>query len=313
MKFYFSLTNEEEENLNKWLVALAISIGVLAACGDNNATKQVEEPTTNEATTEIKVEEEHRIIAGTVVLAQILDRLNLDAVAVPETVKDLPSRFEGLPNIGNAMDPDAEIIKSLNPTEVLSVSTLEYDLKTKFEQLKIPVDFVDLTSIETMMDEITALGERYNRVDEAKALNEELQDEINAVEMATSEKEKPRVLILLGVPGSYLVATENSYVGDLVRLAGGENVMAGQEAEYLPSNTEYLYESNPDIILRLAHGMPDEVIEMFDKEFVTNDVWKHFNAVKKDKVYDLEEELFGTTAALNVPDALNQLVEIFYK
>ncbi|HEY4622620.1 MAG TPA: heme ABC transporter substrate-binding protein IsdE, partial [Solibacillus sp.] len=98
--------------MKKWLVALTISIGVLAACGDNNATKQVEEPTTNEATTEIKVEEEHRIIAGTVVLAQILDRLNLDAVAVPETVKDLPSRFEGLPNIGNAMDPDAEIIKS---------------------------------------------------------------------------------------------------------------------------------------------------------------------------------------------------------
>lgn len=313
MKFYFSLTNEEEENLKKWLVALALSIGVLAACGDSNAAKQVEEPTTNEAATENKVEEEHRIIAGTVVLAQILDRLNLDAVAVPETVKDLPSRFEDIPTIGNAMDPDAEIIKSLNPTEVLSVSTLEYDLKTKFEQLKIPVDFVDLTSIETMMAEITALGERYNRVDEAKALNEELQDQINAVEMTASEKEKPRVLILLGVPGSYLVATENSYVGDLVRLAGGENVMAGQEAEYLPSNTEYLYESNPDIILRLAHGMPDEVIEMFDKEFVTNDVWKHFNAVKNDHVYDLEEELFGTTAALNVPAALNQLVEIFYK
>ena len=89
--------------------------------------------------------------------------------------------------------------------------------------------------------------------------------------------------------------------------------MAGQEAEYLPSNTEYLYESNPDIILRLAHGMPDEVIEMFDEEFQTNDVWKHFNAVKNGQVYDLEEDLFGTTAALNVPEALNKLVEIFYK
>lgn len=164
-----------------------------------------------------------------------------------------------------------------------------------------------------MMAEITELGERYNRVEEAKALNAELQAEMDAVEIASTGKEKPRVLILLGVPGSYLVATENSYAGDLVRLAGGENVMAGQDAEYLPSNTEYLYESNPDIILRLAHGMPDEVIKMFDEEFVTNDVWKHFNAVKNGNVYDLEEELFGTTAALNVPEALNELVEIFYK
>ncbi|WP_339175351.1 heme ABC transporter substrate-binding protein IsdE [Solibacillus sp. FSL R5-0691] len=300
--------------MKKWLIGLALSMAVLAGCG--NSEQQAASTNTGEDNTASEqaaaVEQEHRIIAGTVVIAQILDRLNLDAVAIPDTVKGLPARFDDLPNIGNAMDPDAEIIKSLNPTEVLSVSTLEYDLKDKFEQLKIPVDFVDLTSIESMMDEITALGERYNRVDEAKALNDELQAEIDAVEVAASNEEKPRVLILLGVPGSYLVATENSYAGDLVRLAGGENVMAGQDAEYLPSNTEYLYSSNPDIILRLSHGMPDEVIKMFDEEFTKNDVWKHFNAVKNGQVYDLEEELFGTTAALNVPEALNELVEIFY-
>ena len=31
------------------------------------------------------------------------------------------------------------------------------------------------------------------------------------------------------------------------------------------------------------------------------------------KVFGFEEELFGTTAALNVPEALNKLVDIFYK
>jgi iron complex transport system substrate-binding protein len=301
--------------MKKWLAGVALSFALLAGCGDDKASQISETKTAVEQTDgqSTQVEEEHRIIAGTVVIAQILDRLNLDAIAVPDTVKDLPARFNGLPDIGNAMDPDAEIIKSLNPTEVLSVSTLEYDLKEKFEQLKIPVDFVDLTSIDSMMSEITELGVRYNRVEEAKALNAELQAQIDEVKTVASTKEKPRVLILLGVPGSYLVGTENSYTGDLVRLAGGENVMAGQEAEYLPSNTEYLYESNPDIILRLAHGMPDEVIEMFDEEFQTNDVWKHFNAVKNGRVYDLEEELFGTTAALNVPEALNKLVDIFYK
>jgi len=165
------------------------------------------------------------------------------------------------------------------------------------------------------MAEITELGDRYNRVEEAKALNAKLQGEIDDVQALAQahEGEKPKVLIILGVPGSYLVATEHSYAGDLVRLAGGENVMAGQDAEYLPSNTEYLYDANPDIILRLAHGMPDEVIKMFDEEFKTNDVWKHFDAVKNGRVYDLEEELFGTTAALNVPEALNQLIDIFYK
>ena len=298
--------------MKKWLWGLLLSVTVLAACGNEETTDSTEsEPAANGAQQET-VEEEHRIIAGTVVLAQILDRLNLDAIAIPDTIKELPARFDGLPNIGNAMEPDMEIVKSMNPTEVLSVSTLEYDLKDKFEQLRIPVDFVDLTSIDTMLSEIETLGERYNRTAEATDLVQQLNEKIAAVKLTASKNDKPKVLILLGVPGSYLVATENSYAGDLVRIAGGENVMAGQEAEYLASNTEYLYEANPDIILRLAHGMPEEVITMFDKEFKTNDVWKHFNAVKNNQVYDLEEDFFGTTAALNVPEALHQLVEVFY-
>ena len=127
--------------MKKWLTGLALSIAVLAGCGDDQ-TKETDKPVENASTEPAtQVEEEHRIIAGTVVIAQILDRLNLDAVAIPDTAKDLPTRFDGLPDIGNAMDPDAEIIKSLNPTEVLSVSTLEYDLKDKFEKLKIPVAF----------------------------------------------------------------------------------------------------------------------------------------------------------------------------
>ena len=297
--------------MKRWLWGVLFAMAVLAGCNSEEAVDEKETADTANEAADVQ-EEEHRIIAGTVVLAQILDRLNLDAVAIPETEKELPSRFDGLPTIGNAMSPDAEIIKSLNPTEVLSVSTLEYDLKDSFEQYQIPADFVDLTSIDSMLGEIKEIGGRYDRKQEAETLVNELKAEIEAVELAANENDKPKVLILLGVPGSYLVATEHSYAGDLVRIAGGENVMAGQDAEYLASNTEYLYDANPDIILRLAHGMPDEVVEMFDEEFKTNDVWKHFDAVKNDRVYDLEEELFGTTAALNVPEALDTLVEIFY-
>lgn len=206
-----------------------------------------------------------------------------------------------------------EIVKSLNPTEVLSVSTLEYDLQDKFKQLNIPVDFLNFQSVDAMLKEIASLGERYDREVQADVLVKDLQKNIEAVQSVAANKEGPRVLILLGIPGSYLVATENSYAGDLVKRAGGINVMEGQDAEYLSSNTEYLHNSNPDIILRLSHGMPDEVVKMFDEEFKTNDIWKHFDAVKNDKVYDLEEELFGTTSSLQVPQALGQLMEIFYR
>lgn len=287
---------------------------VITGCSDEDDPDKTEESAEKMNTSSQATEQsEHRIIAGTVVIAEILDKLELDAIAVPETEKTLASRFDGLPTIGNAMEPDMEIVKSLNPTEVLSVSTLEYDLQDKFKQLNVPVKFLNFQSVDAMLGEISSLGEQYDRTTQAQQLVTGLQKNIDAVQTVAANKEGPRVLILLGIPGSYLVATENSYAGDLVKRAGGINVMEGQDAEYLSSNTEYLHNSNPDIILRLSHGMPDEVVKMFDEEFKTNDIWKHFDAVKNGKVYDLEEELFGTTASLQVPQALGQLMEIFYR
>ena len=287
-----------------------MAIFAIAGCSSGDDSEKTDASTAKKETTE---ESEQRIVAGTVVIAEILDKLEIDAIAVPETEKELPARFDGLASLGNAMEPDMEIVKSLNPTDVLSVSTLEYDLKDKFEQLKVPVNFLNFQSVDAMLAEIKTLGERYERNAQAEELIASLQKNIDAVQTVAANKEGPRVLILLGIPGSYLVATENSYAGDLVKRAGGVNVMEGQKEEYLASNTEYLHNSNPDFILRLSHGMPDEVVKMFDEEFKTNDIWKHFNAVKNGKVYDLEEELFGTTASLQVPQALGQLMEIFYR
>jgi len=301
----------------KWLLLMAALMSLLllvVGCNDSSNQENKGDLTEKEqVSAEATEKDEQRIIAGTVVIAEIMDKLGLDAIAVPETEKKLAKRFEGLPTIGNAMEPDMEIVKSLNPTDVLSVSTLEYDLQDKFKQLNIPVNFLNFQSVDAMLSEIQKLGERYKREEQAEELVKELQKNIEAVQNVAGNKEGPRVLILLGIPGSYLVATENSYAGDLVKRAGGINVMEGQEAEYLASNTEYLHNSNPDIILRLSHGMPDEVVKMFDEEFKTNDIWKHFEAVKNGKVYDLEEELFGTTASLQVPQALGQLMEIFYR
>lgn len=278
---------------------LTVLLVILSACGEN---PKAEHSTAKESTP--------KIIAGTVVIAEILDQLNIDAIAVPETSKQLPKRFEGLPTIGNAMEPDMEIVKSLAPTSFLSVSTLEYDLVDRFEQLNIPAQFLNFQSIDSMIAEIDKLGQTYERKEEAEKFITAFQQKIEEVSKAT-QTDSPKVLILLGIPGSYLVATEHSYTGDLVTRAGGINAMQGMEMEYLPSNTEYLHESNPDIILRLAHGMPDEVVKMFNEEFKTNDIWKHFDAVKNDRVYDLDEERFGTTASLLAPEALQQLQEIF--
>ncbi|MCU4904615.1 heme ABC transporter substrate-binding protein IsdE [Bacillus paranthracis] len=265
-----------------------------------------------ETAKQVKSESKERIVATTVAVTEIMDALEVELVGVPTSSKTLPKRYKGLPEVGNPMSPDMEKVKSLKPSEVLSVTTLEYELKPVFDGVGMKANFVDLTSLKNMQNSISNLGKQYGREKQAEAVVTKLDKKVASIQKEVKGKKEPTVLILLGVPGSYLVATEHSYIGDLVKQLGGKNIVQGEQVEYLASNTEYLKKADPDIILRAAHGMPDEVVKMFDKEFKTNDIWKHFAAVKNNRVYDLEERLFGTTGNLAAIEALDELKKMMY-
>ncbi|MGG0121489.1 heme ABC transporter substrate-binding protein IsdE [Bacillus paranthracis] len=265
-----------------------------------------------ETAKQVKSESKERIVATTVAVTEIMAALEVDLVGVPTSSKTLSKRYKGLPEVGNPMSPDMEKVKSLKPSEVLSVTTLEYELKPVFDGVGMKANFVDLTSLKNMQNSISNLGKQYGREKQAEAVVTKLDKKVASIQKEVKGKKEPTVLILLGVPGSYLVATEHSYIGDLVKQLGGKNIVQGEQVEYLASNTEYLKKADPDIILRAAHGMPDEVVKMFDKEFKTNDIWKHFAAVKNNRVYDLEERLFGTTGNLAAIEALDELKKMMY-
>lgn len=265
-----------------------------------------------ETAKQVKSESKERVVATTVAVTEIMDALEVDLVGVPTSSKTLPKRYKGLPEVGNPMSPDMEKVKSLKPSEVLSVTTLEYELKPVFDGVGMKANFLDLTSLKNMQSSISNLGKKYGREKQAEAVVTKLDKKVASIQKEVKGKKEPTVLILLGVPGSYLVATEHSYIGDLVKQLGGKNIVQGEQVEYLASNTEYLKKADPDIILRAAHGMPDEVVKMFDKEFKTNDIWKHFAAVKNNRVYDLEERLFGTTGNLAAIEALDELKKMMY-
>ncbi|WP_411346688.1 heme ABC transporter substrate-binding protein IsdE [Paenibacillus sp. WLX1005] len=282
---------------------------ILSGCSSASGTTSTSAAADNESTSS---NSQARIVATTVAITEIANALDLDLAGKPTSSKTLPERYKDVPDVGNPMSPDMEKVMSLSPTDILSVTTLQYDLEPKFKGLNINAEFLNFESLSNMENEITKLGARFDRVQQAEQVNSKLQSKVAEIKKEVAGKPSPKVLILLGVPGSYLVATENSYIGDLVKIAGGTNIVQGEDVEYLASNTEYLQQSNPDIILRAAHGMPEEVVKMFDEEFQTNDIWKHFNAVQNGRVYDLPEPLFGTTASLAANDALDELVKMMY-
>lgn len=284
----------------KWLL-VGCTILFLSGCGSSQADTTEEKKATT------------KIVSTTVAITDIFAKLDLDLVGIPESSKTLPKRYVGVTTVGSPMSPDFETIKTLNPDLVYSTKTLKNNLQEDFKKADIPVDYLDLTSLPSMLEEITALGKKYQRSAEAKKLVASLQSEIDQVAAETAEKEPVKVLVLMGLPGSYVVATEHSFLGNLVTLAGGTNAITGESGEYISANSEALQASQPDVILRAAHGMPEEVVEMFAEEFASNDIWQHFTAVKNQRVYDLDYDLFGMTATLDSTKALKELEQFLYE
>ena len=275
---------------------------LLSGCVDQHQTTYDEEGN-----------EVERLIGTSPAVCEICDQLDLDLIGVP-TSDNLPERYEGVTEVGTSMSPDMEIVKSLNPSYVISPNTLLEDLQPKYAAISVASIFLDLRSVPGLYESISYLGQKFDRVDIARELNAEYEEYIAEFNASHEGMEGPSVLVLMGLPGSYLVATENSYVGSLVDLAGGTNVYEdSSEQDFVSVNTEDMVTRDPDIILRTAHTLPTLVMAMFAEEFETNDIWKHFRAVQNDRVYDLDYDLFGMSAKFNYPEALEDLYEIFYE
>ena len=256
---------------------------------------------------------EVRLVATSPAVVQICNRLDLDLVGICQSTSELPERYEGVTTVGMSMNPDLEIIKSLDPDYILSPATLQNDLQPKYASIGVSSLFLNLKSVEGMYASIEGLGKKFGREEEAAVMLEEFDSFMTEFAEKNAGKESPKVLVLMGLPGSYIIATDNSYVGSLVKLAGGTNVYGdGDGQEFLFANTEDMKTKEPDVILRAAHGLPDEARKMFAEEFSTNDIWQHFKAVQEGRVYDLDSDLFNMSANFSYEEALKALQPMLY-
>lgn len=259
------------------------------------------------------------IATTSMAVCQILDRLNIDdVVGIPSAAEDidLPERYKDVRTIGSAMTPDMEILSQVNPEVVIVPRTLEAGLSAQFESAGIDAMYFDLSSVEGMYDDIDALGEKYGRQAEAAALRAEYETYVaeNRAESETLSK----VLVLMAYPGRfYLIVTADSYVGNLIELAGGENVY---DENYITDgsgvaavNTEHMIQTDPDKIVVFAHYDEENAFKYMREEIQTGEIWQSFRAVREGEVYYLSsDDGFGMSANLGWFESFDCLTDTVF-
>lgn len=286
--------------------------------GDVSTMLQIKDPAEKKAVEDAMAKvkalgRKPRIVATSPSGVSICDKMGMELVGVcSSSLHPTPKRYKSLPKVGTAMSPDMEIVKSLTPDWVLSPDSLSSDLKPKYQAAGLDYAFMNLRSVQGMYMSIEELGQIFGYEDQAAKLTKRFTDFYTDYQKRNANKGHPKVLALMGLPGSYIIATPNSYVGSLVELAGGRNVYSNTDQEFMTVNTEDMKTKEPDVIVRAAHALPDQVKKMFQDEFKTNDIWKHFKAVQNDRVYDLPYNSFGMSATFNYPKALKELEPMLY-
>lgn len=280
-----------------------------AVVSDVNVT---EAPTATEAPVvqgeTVKVEK--KVIASSVAVVQILDKLGVAMVGVPTSSYELPKSVENATRIGGAMTPDMEVVASLEADIIVSVDSLSEDLKKQFDALKLENLFVSLSSYEGLKETIKVLGQTFQVEDKANALIASFDEKEKTIQEVVASTEEKSVLIIFGAGQSFMVASNDTYVGDLVKRVGGKNIIENAPASFSPIDMEYLADKNPDYILLMTHANPADSLKALQAEFETNKAWDNFDAVKNDRVIALESEYFGMSANLLAVDAMEKLANI---
>ncbi|MCA1027395.1 ABC transporter substrate-binding protein [Cytobacillus kochii] len=213
--------------------------------------------------------------------------------------------------IGSTHEVNLERIALLKPDVILANRTLNEKDVPSLESLGAEVILTEANSIEDIMNQISLYGSMLNKEEEAKSVKSDLETRLKEVEQPSTAA---RVLLVYGAPGTYMAALPNSLSGDILTHAGGENIAADYQAlesfpQYAQINTERIIEANPDFVMLMTHGNPEEVRDGFIKEMQQNAAWNSIEAVKNGRIEVLPADLFGTNPGTRVVEAVSFLSE----
>ncbi|KRL06267.1 ABC transporter substrate-binding protein [Liquorilactobacillus hordei] len=248
-------------------------------------------------------EKQPRIVATTVAITEVFAHLNMKLVGVPSdsSLQKVPNKYHNVTRVGNHVSINWDNLLTAKPDIVYVDSELTDEYQGKLKEQKIGMKSLNFQNYGSLVKSIKYLGRKYDKQKEAQKLLSQIK--IKKI----SRVQKPKVLILMGMPGgSFLVMNSKTYLGDLVKRAGGEVVGASPSSLYTTASSEAIVQADPDIVIRLAHAMPKQVKAAFITTFKQSP-YNNLKAVKEKHVYDVVAPKFSPTANLKVKQAYNQV------
>jgi iron complex transport system substrate-binding protein len=230
-----------------------------------------------------------RIVSMAPNITEILFALGLGPRVVGVTrFCDWPPEAKAIPKIGGLVDPNVEIVRSLDPDLVVAFRGNPLRLVDRIRKLGLPVFVLD---IGAGLDGLAPLVQRIGRVtrteSRAAAIAAGLGSRLGAVDAALRGIEtRPKAFVLLYGQGLWTCGGE-SYVDDLIARAGGTNVATALPKKWVLYKRERIIKDDPDVVFILARTDAD--FEAGRERLVRVPGLDGVKAVKTGRIYELDE------------------------
>ena len=197
----------------------------------------------------------------------------------PPTVRDLP-RFSTYP-------VDFEAIAALEPDLALASDQVNNtrDAET-LAALGIPTYFLASQKLEDVLAGIETVGDLLGTSEKAALAVDSLKEEIEELkERVRRVHNRPEVLFLIGMETPFSFGSE-SYMHDLIELAGGESVTGSIRSVAPVLSEEFVISRRPEVIMG-PWGRDTDPAELLRY----HPTWDILPAVRNGRVYGVEADL----------------------
>jgi cobalamin transport system substrate-binding protein len=211
--------------------------------------------TDDEGTSVELAAEPAKIVSLTPATTEILFDLGAgDRVVATDDDSDYPEEAVALPDVATYDKVDVEKVVALEPDLVVAggLGFSPPDSIAKLRSLDVRVLVVYAASVDGVYDDIELLGTATGTADAARTLTTTMRTDMQAVsEAVTAAGTKPRVYYEVGyddVTGAIYAPADDSFVAEMVTLAGAEAITTGDPLSYeIP--LEKLIQRDPQIIV----------------------------------------------------------------
>lgn len=252
--------------MKKWF--LAVLMFLFAIHGDSFASEK----------------ERLRVVSLAPSTTEILFALGLDEEIVGvSSFCNYPPEAQEKEKIGTFSQPNIEKILSLRPDVIFCTGLEQAPVIGKLKQLNLEVYVSDPSNTKELFVSIKAMAKLTNRekngdtlINKMKKDMEEMQSKVQLV----PEKDRARVFIEFW-NNPLMTAGRDSFIDELIRLAGGINIAHDARSAYSYFSPEQVIKRDPDCII-LAYMVNEDAAKAIKERLG----WRGISAVKNNRIYN---------------------------